>query len=105
MRVDFGLDNRTLNQMDIVLQRFKNGEHLSSLSCLSDGVCPTSFNRIYKYLKDGNTPDGSRYVFDEYWSNTHDSGKRKRGAYKLRVLLGVMRGGIEERFNQIEICF
>ena len=88
MRVEFGKDDRSSRQLDIVLHRFMCGESLSALSCLPDGVSPSSFNRLYKWLKEGtHTKGGKRYKFNEHWSQ-EINGHPVKGAYKIRILLG-----------------
>lgn len=89
MRHEFGNSPDAQRQLDIVLARFMAGEHLSDMSCVMDGIGVTSFNRIYLWLKRGlHTPGGTEYVFREYWSEAHPDGRRKKGSYKIRVLLG-----------------
>ena len=80
---------QNLVQKKRVLRRFKNGEHLSALSCLSDGVSPSSFTRIYKELKDSGS-----YVFDSYWSKTNPDSTKKQGAYKIRILIAEISNSI-----------
>lgn len=79
----------TLFQKERVLKRFRSGEHLSALSCLPDGVSPSSFTRIYKELK-----DSGRFVFDWYWSETNEDGTRKLGSYKVRTLKAEIKNSI-----------
>lgn len=74
--------NDNQKQKEIVIERFKQGERMSALSCLNDGVSPSSFTRIYKELK-----DTGRYQFDYTWSKTNPDGSKKKGAYKIRWLV------------------
>ena len=76
------LNKHNMIQKEKVLNRFRNGEHMSALSCLSDGVSPSSFTRIYKELK-----DTGRFVFEYDWSDKNKDGTKKKGAYKIRWLV------------------